>query len=167
MDFDKSVKEDALFNYAKLSYELNFQSVAVNALRDYVKQYPGTKKSDEANELLAQVYLSTRNYKDALAALESIPNKSPRAAKAYQKVAYYRGVEFFNDRDYQKAADLFTKAIVANHDESIRALAMYWKAESFYALGRYEDAVKQYRIFIFNPSSINTPVYNTANYGLG
>ncbi len=167
MDFDKSVKEDALFNYAKLSYELNFQSVAVNALKDYVKQYPGTKKTDEANELLAQVYLNTRNYKDALTALENIPNKSLRVAKAYQKVAYYRGVEFFNDRDYQKATDLFTKAIVSNHDESLRALAMYWKAESFYALGRYEDAVKQYRIFIFNPPSVNTPVYNTANYGLG
>jgi TolA-binding protein len=167
MDFDKSIKEDALFNFSKLSYELNFQSVAVNSLRDYVKQFPGTKKTDEANELLAQVYLNTRNYKDALAALESIPSKSPRAAKAYQKVAYYRGVEFFNDRDYQKAADLFTKAIMSNHDENIRALAMYWKAESFYALGRYEDAIKQYRIFIFNPPSVNTAVYNTAHYGLG
>jgi TolA-binding protein len=167
MDFDKSVKEDALFNYAKLSLELNFQSVAVNALRDYIKQFPGTAKADEANELLAQAYLSTRNYKDALAALESISNKTPRAAKAYQKVAYYRGVEFFNDRNYQAAIDLFTKAIVSDYDARVRALAMFWKAESFYALGRYQDAVKQYRIFIFNPPSINTPVYNLANYGLG
>jgi len=166
-DYNKEVKEDALFNYAKLSYELNFQPVAVNALRDYVKSYPGTKKTDEANELLAQVYLSTHNYKDALAALENIPNKGPRAAKAYQRVAYFRGVEFFNDRDYSRAIDLFTKAIVANYDESVRSLAMYWKAESFYAIGRFDDAVKQYRIFIFNPPSVTTSVYNTANYGIG
>ncbi len=167
MDFDRNIREDALFNYARLSYELNFQPVAVNALRDYVKQYPGSRKTDEANELLAQLYLSTRNYKDALAALENIPSKSPRAARAYQRVAYYRGVEYFNDRNYQQAIDLFTKAIVSNYDEQIRAQAMYWKAEAFYASARYEDAVRQYRIFIFNPPSLNTPLYNTAHYGLG
>jgi TolA-binding protein len=167
MDFDRTLREDALFNYAKLSYELNFQPVAVNALRDYVKHYPGSRKTDEANELLAQLYLSTRNYKDALAALENIPSKSPRAARAYQKVAYYRAVEYFNDRNYQQAIDLFTKAIVSNYDELIRAQAMYWKAEAFYALARYDDAVRQYRIFIFNPPSLNTPLYNTAHYGLG
>ncbi len=167
MDFDKAIKEDALFNYAKLSYELNFQPVAVKSLTEYIKNYSGTKKADEANELLAQVYLTTKNYKDALAALEKISNKSERAKAAYQKVAYFRGIEFYNDGNKDKAIDLFTKAIVTNAEPNIQALAMYWKAESFYALNRFDDAVKQYRIFIFNPKSINSPKFNTANYGLG
>lgn len=166
MDFDKAIKEDALFNYAKLSYELNFQPVAINAFRDYTKSYPNSAKADEANELLAQVYLTTRNYKDALAVLENIPSKNERARAAYQKVAYYRAIEFFNDGDKEKAIGLFTKAIVTSSDPNIQAMAMYWKAESFYALNKLDDAVKQYRIFIFNPKSLNLRLYNTAHYGL-
>lgn len=166
MDFDKAIKEDALFNYAKLSYELNFQPVAVKTFNEYIKNYPGTKKADEANELLAQVYLTTKNYKDALSALEKITAKSERAKAAYQKVSYYRGIEFYNDGDKDKAISLFTKAIVTNFDDNIQALAMYWKAEAFYSQNKFEDAVKQYRIFIFNPKSVNVSLYNTANYGL-
>jgi len=167
MEFDPAIREDARFNYAKLSYELNFQPVAVKALTEYVTEYPGTPKTDEANELLAQVYLTTRNYKDALEALEKITAKSDRARAAYQKVAYFRAVEFYNDRENQKAIDLFTKAIITGNDPVTRALAMYWKAEAFYGLGQFEQAVKQYRIFVFNAGSVNTPVFNDAYYGLG
>ena len=167
MDFDKDIKEDALFNYAKLSYELNYQPLAVNAFRDYLKAYPQSSKSDQANEMLAQLYLTTKNYKDALASLETISNKSPGAKAAYQKVAYYRGIEFYNDGDKEKAIGLFNKAIVTNSDPSIQALAMYWKAEALYDQKKYDDAIKEYRIFIFNPKSINLPNYNNANYGMG
>ena len=167
MDFDKDIKEDALFNYAKLSYELNYQPVAVNAFRDYLKAYPKSAKTDQANEMLAQLYLTTKNYKDALASLETITNKSASAKTAYQKVAYYRGIEFYNDGDKEKAIGLFNKAIVTNSDPGIQALAMYWKAEALYDQKKYDDAIKEYRIFIFNPKSINLPNYNTANYGMG
>ncbi len=167
MDFHANVKEDALFNYAKLSYELDIQPVAVKAFTEYVETYPASAKTDEANELLAQVYLTTRNYKDALEALNKISRKNTRIQAAYQKVAYFRAIEFFNDRDPQKAIDLFTKAIVTGTDPDIRSMAMYWKAEAFYSMGRYENAVKQYRIFLFNPGSVNAPMYHAAHYGLG
>ncbi len=166
-DFIPVVKEKSLFNYAKLSYELNFQSVAVNAFRNYIKAYPTGASVDEANELLASLYLTTHNYKDALAALESISNKSVSAKKAFQKVAYYRGVEFFNDGDRDKAINMFEKAIINDIDPVLRAQAMYWKAEALYAQNKFEAAVKQYRIYIFNPGSINTAMYNLANYNLG
>ncbi|MEO5571983.1 MAG: tetratricopeptide repeat protein, partial [Bacteroidia bacterium] len=167
MDFDKEIKEDALFNYAKLSFELNYQPVAVNAFRDYLKAYPKSAKTDQANEMLAQLYLTTKNYKDALASLETITDKSPSAKAAYQKVAYYRGIEYYNDGDKEKAIGLFNKAIVSKADPEIQALAMYWKAEALYAQQKYDDAIKEYRIFIFNPKSLNLPNYNNANYGMG
>ena len=69
MDFNAEIKETSLFNYGKLSAELNFQPVAINAFRDFLKQYPQSKNADEANELVARLYLTTRNYKDAFAAV--------------------------------------------------------------------------------------------------
>jgi TolA-binding protein len=165
--FDKSIREKSLFNYARLSFELSYQPVAINALNEFLRDYPASEHADEANEILAQLYITTRNYKDALASLDKIRSRSPRAQAAYQKVAYFRGIEFFNDRDYEKAIGLFTKAITTDSDQQIRALAMYWKAEAFYNQQQYEQAVKQYRIYLFNPPSVHTPMYNTSNYNLG
>ncbi len=166
-DFSNSIKESALFNYAKLSAELNFQPVAINAFRDFLKQYPQSKNADEANELVAQLYLTTHNYKDALIALENIKSRVGRAKEAYQKVAYYRGVEFFNDGDLDKAINMFEKAIINDVDQTLRAQAIYWKAEALYNQEKYDAAIKQYRIYIFNPPSVNTIMYNLANYNMG
>jgi TolA-binding protein len=165
--FNPAIKEQSLLNYAKLSYELNFQPVAVNAFRDFIKEYPSSSSIDEANELLAGLYLTTRNYKDALALLENIKSRSGSAKQAYQKVAYYRGVEFYSDGDKDKAINMFEKAIINDVDPVLRAQAMYWKAEALYSQNKFDAAIKQYRIYIFNPGSINTPMYNLANYNMG
>ena len=165
--FDKDIQEESLFSYAKLSFELGYEPVAINSLNEFMKLYPASKYIDEANEILAQLYITTRNYKDALVSLDKIKSKSPKAKAAYQKVAYFRAVEYFNDRDYEKAIALFNKAITTEVDPMIRSQAMYWKAEAIYNQQQYDAAIKQYRIFIFNPASINAPMYNTANYNLG
>ncbi|HEX5003643.1 MAG TPA: tetratricopeptide repeat protein [Bacteroidia bacterium] len=165
--FDPAIQEEALFNYAKLSAELNFQPVAINTFNDFIKMFPQSKHIDEANEIVAQLYITTRNYKDALTALDKIKSKSPKARAAYQKVAYFRGVEYFNDRDYDTAINLFTKAIVADENEQIKALAIYWKAEAIYNQAKFDAAIKQYRIYVFNPKSVGTEMYNTANYNIG
>jgi len=162
-----TIQEASRFNYAKLSYELNFQPVAVNAFREFIKENPSSKYADEANELLAGLYLTTRNYKDALSALENIKNKNLRTQEAYQKVAYYRGVEFYNDADRDKAISMFEKAIITDVNPFIRAQAMYWKAEALYAQNKFDAAVKQYRIYLFNPGSVSTPMYHLVNYNLG
>ncbi|MFN5323920.1 MAG: tetratricopeptide repeat protein [Bacteroidota bacterium] len=165
--FDLKVREESLFAFAKLSFELQFQPVAINAMNELLASFPETKYKDEANEILAQLLITTRNYKEALASLDKIRARSPKANAAYQKVAYFRALELFNDRDYDKAIGLFNKAITNESDQMIRANAMYWKAEAIYNQGQYEAAKKQYRIFIFNPPSINSSLYNTANYNLG
>ena len=165
--YDAQIQEDALYNYGKLSYETNATSSAINAFRDYIKRYPGTPKSDQSYEFLAQLYLTTRDYKQALAALDSIQNKSANARAAFQKVAYYRGIEFFNDGDLPKAVNMFDKTIVSNNDVTLTAKAMYWKSEALYNQNNYDAAIKEYRIFLFNPTSLRLDFYNNVNYGLG
>lgn len=167
MDYDKEIKEEALFSYAKLTYELNFQPLAIRTFNEFIKAYPASKHIDEANELLAGIYLTTKNYKDALTSLDNIKTKSESANMAYQKVAYYRGIEFYNNNDYPHSIGLFDKVIVSKSDPKLQSLAMFWKAEALYAQNNFDAAIKEYRIFVFNPPSMNTSVYNNANYGLG
>ena len=167
MDYDKDIKEEAMFNFAKLSCELNFQPSSIKAMNDFMVKYPQSKHKDEVTELLASMYLQTRNYKEALASLEGLKNKTAAGKEAYQKVAYYRGVELFNDRDYEKSISLLNKAITNNVDPLIQSQAIYWKSEALFNQGKYDEAIKEYRIFIFNPTSIKLSYYNRSNYDMG
>ncbi|MBK7965469.1 MAG: tetratricopeptide repeat protein [Bacteroidetes bacterium] len=166
LNHNKNIQETSLFNYAKLSYELNLPG-GLNAFKDFIEKYPNSSYGDEANELLAELYLSTRNYKDALTALDNIKTKSTRTKGAYQKVAYFRGLELYNDGENDKAIGHFEKAIINDIDPDIKAKAIYWKAEILFKQEKYELAIKQYRSYVFNPGSVNTSMYNIANYNLG
>ena len=46
MDYDQAIKEDALFNYAKVTYELSYNpfNEAIRAFNAYITQYPASKR---------------------------------------------------------------------------------------------------------------------------
>lgn len=55
MTFDKDIQEDALFNYGKLSAELDYDREAANAL---AKIPAKSKNYNEAQNILSQVFLN-------------------------------------------------------------------------------------------------------------
>lgn len=170
MGFDEKIAEDALFNYAKLTYELSYSpfNEAIRAFNDYLARYPGSVRADEAYNYLLQVYLSTRNYKDALASIQKIRVKDDRVKKAWQRVAYFRALELYNNLDFQGAISLLDVSLqYGNYDRTLRALAYYWKGEAWYRLGEYEEAIDQYQNFIAQPEAVKTNVYSTALYNTG
>ncbi|MFM6953798.1 MAG: tetratricopeptide repeat protein, partial [Sphingobacteriaceae bacterium] len=65
VNYDKDIQEEGAFNYAKLSYELEFHQVALDATQEFISNYPYSKKLNEAKTLLGEILLSTKNYKDA------------------------------------------------------------------------------------------------------
>ncbi len=167
MKFDAGIREDALFNYAKLSYELNYQSVAIKTFRDYINDFPQSERVDAANEYLAEIFLSTKNYKDAQATIESIKVKTTRIKTAYQKVTYYRAAELFEDNKLDEALVLFDVSLANNLDGKFAAQADYWKGETYYKRKQYDDAIKAYNDFIYTPAAVNMNIYNVANYNIG
>src|SRR6202012_3815720 len=107
LNFDVKIQEDALYQYAKLSYELDFNSAALGATRLYLKNYPHSGRKEEVQILLGEELLNSHNYKEAVDILEPIQNKSESARIAYQKVTYYRGLEFYNERAFENAIGIF------------------------------------------------------------
>ena len=99
MDFDPEIQEDALYNFALLTYELDYSpfNEAVQALNDYLSRYPNSRRSEEATNYLVLAYLNAKNYRLALASIEKLHTMSGEIKKAYQKIAYYRGLELFSD----------------------------------------------------------------------
>nr|MBC7613737.1 tetratricopeptide repeat protein [Pseudopedobacter sp.] len=167
LNFDKQLEEDALFNFAKLSYELEFHNIALDAIQSYLKKYPYSKKLNEAKTLLAKTLLTTKNYKDAIDVLEGIENKTPDAKEAYEKVTYYRGLEFYNERAFENAIGVFLRSNKYPIDPEIYALATYWCAEAMYEVRKYSESVTYFENFLKMPAANKTDLYNYANYALG
>ena len=94
---DFEITENALFSYAKLSFELDIDPYkSIMALENYIAQFPNSANVDRARKILLNVYLNTKDYPRAISALEKIKNKGPELNYAYQKVTYYRGIQEFN-----------------------------------------------------------------------
>ncbi|WP_199141172.1 tetratricopeptide repeat protein [Pedobacter sp. ASV12] len=167
LDLDKVIQEEAWYNYAKLSYELDFNSQALEATQNFLKQFPNSRKINEAKTLLGEILLTSKNYQAAIDILEPIQNKTPEAKAAYQKVTYFRGLEFYNERAFPNALSMFLRSGNFNEDKEIYALSVYWMAESMYELRKFGEAVKTFEKFLTLPDADQTEVYNFANYALG
>src|SRR5690606_16085729 len=115
MNFSAKIQEDAYANYAKLSYDIGnpYKSVP-EVITDFLVKYPETPYKQELNDLLVDSYISTKNYQAALEVLES--NRTPLNKAAYQKVTFYRGVEFFNEGKFSLANGMFNKSIAERQD---------------------------------------------------
>lgn len=166
---DPDISRDALFNFAKLSYELglNPYNEAVEALEAYLKKFPQASNKQEARELMVQIYLSAKNYKDALASLEAMQDKNPRLKQAYQRILYFRGIELYNNLDIDLASQHFSKAIQENFDPVITAEARYWLGEVRFKQKDYAAARQEWEAFLGTPTARKFPHYGNAWYNLG
>ncbi|MBS1659810.1 MAG: tetratricopeptide repeat protein, partial [Bacteroidetes bacterium] len=83
-------KEISKFNYAKLSYELGYQDVALTELQGFLQQYPNSEYAQEGTELLVGVLAGTNNYRDALTLLDSLSRPSQNTRKLIPRILYGR-----------------------------------------------------------------------------
>ena len=169
MDFLPNIKEDALFNYAKIQYEKSSSSFnqAIKALEQYLNEYPNSSNSDEAESYLSKIFLSTKNYQGAINSLEKIQRKSPTLLKSYQRCTYLRGLELLNNKDYGTAVKNFEKSLQYPIDKNIETSTLYWRAEAQYRGSQFADAAQSYRFYQKNSEAAKDENYRFSFYGLG
>ena len=170
MDYDPFIQQDALFNYALITYELSTDpwNEAIRAFEDFIKLFPESKRIDEAYRFLVQSYLNARNYKLALESLEKADLSSDEMKEAYQKIAFYRGIEQFNNLEYSQALQQFDKSLkFGNLNELLKAKAFFWKAETYYRMKLYQEAIQSYNDFRNSPVAFNTEELDRLDYNLG
>jgi TolA-binding protein len=167
LNFDKAIQEDAMFNYAKLTYEISYQPLAIEAFEKYIAMYPNTARADECHEYLIDIYLTTNDYKAAIQAMEKVKNKNKKIMTAYQKCLYNLGIVNMNDGKVSDAVSYLDLSIKNSVDTKLEAKAIYWKAELNYKQKKYDDAMTGYAEFVFMPEAVTLDIYNLANYNLG
>jgi len=160
-------QEVSQYNYAKLSYELGYQDVALDELQEFLNKYPQSEYNNEAKELLVNMLASTNNYKDALALLESVKNPSANARKLYPVVLYGRATELINDGMLVSANDLLTKAEADANNTAVLPQIQFWKGEISYRLNKLDDAIRYFFEYLKRPISYIEINPANANYNLG
>ncbi|MGA2407631.1 MAG: tetratricopeptide repeat protein [Bacteroidales bacterium] len=170
LDYDKKIKEESLFNYAKLTYETAYSPFgeAIAAFQEYIDLYPGSKRIQEVYNYLVGTFVQIKNYKAALSALDKIGNKDSKLEEAYQRVAFFRGLELFQNLEIEASLDMFDKSLrYEKYNVPIRGRAIYWRGEASYRLGRYDKAKDDYELFMGIPGSTLLSEYNLVRYNLG
>jgi len=170
IDADKAIKQDAMFSYAKITYELGHSpfNEAIISFQQYIDAFPTASNIDEAYAYLVKVYMSTKDYKDALAWLDKIKKRDNEMNFAYQRIAFYRGLEIYNSLDYQGAIDMLSKSLqYSMFDKNLTALAYFWRGDAQYRLEKYGDAIDDYKTFTTSPGALGKAEYPLAHYYLG
>lgn len=170
LDFDKKLKEESLFNFAKLTYETSSSPFgeAIAAFQEYIELYPGSNKIEEAYNYLVATFTEIRNYQAALTALDKIRNKDSRLEEAYQRVAFFRGLELFKNMEIAQSIILFDKSLkYEKYNREFMARAIYWRGEANYRLGQYQEARNDYEAFMGIPGASQLQEYELVRYNLG
>ncbi|WP_380936520.1 tetratricopeptide repeat protein [Sphingobacterium bambusae] len=171
MNFDQELRTDALYNYAKTLYSLDSVQVALKPLQEYLalkyaEQRPDEKNTETTEKRMIDVLSGSSNFEAAVYLLESFKNRDRKADVTYQKITYYRGMEFYNERAFENSISMFMRSEKFPFDAEMAALATYWKAEAMYEVRKYGEAVDNFSKFLALPAARNTSVYNYANYAL-
>ncbi len=145
MTYDTGIQEVSLINYAKLSYELKFDRDALAALQSIGSN---SIYYTEAQVLMSDIFVNTRNYDEAIKTLEGMQSMTPQLKEAYQQVLYLRGVQHYRDERFSLAKEHFTKSVANSVDSRYKAMALYWLGDIQHQEKNYDRSIDYLNQFL-------------------
>ena len=154
--YDKVLQEEAFYNYAKLSYQLDlpFDNTLL-VLKTYLEKYDNAIHKKEIETLMVQVFQSSSKYDEAFDALSAIHLPDLQQQKSLQQLAFFLGVKEYNAADYREALTYFQLATQYPIDDKIAYVTVFWLADCYYQL---DDFVRSAELYT------NLPINNTTDF---
>lgn len=166
-NYNKEISEVAAFNYAKLAAELQKNGTAITAIKEFLETYTASTYRDEAKSMMADIFLSTKNYKAAIEVLEEIGDLNANTKTAYQELTFHRGEELFLNKEYQDADIFFKKSLKYPKDKKLEALAYFWRAEIAFEVDDYDESINLMNRFMSNSGSERSKNKTYGYYSMG
>ncbi|MBW7868039.1 MAG: tetratricopeptide repeat protein [Brumimicrobium sp.] len=168
VDFDIKIQEDALYNYAVLSYKVDYNpyNESIKAFELYLAKFPNSDKTENIYNYMVNVYSSTKNYEEALKSLDRIPNKNIKLKTAYQIVSFNMGIEKYERGDYTKCIEILKGVNKYDVNPMITAKAKFWSADANYMLKSWSAAINGYRDFLLVPGMNDLQLKENAYYNI-
>ena len=149
--FDQLLQEEAFYNYAKLSYQLDlpFENTLL-VLKTYLEKYNNDIHKKEIETLMVQVFQNSSKYEEAFDALSAIRSLDVQQQKSLQKIALFLGVKKYNAAAYDKALTYFQLATQDPVDDKIAYPAAFWLADCYYKLNNFTRSAELYSNLLDN-----------------
>ena len=169
-DYDKAVKEQALYNYALCIHETSYSPFAesVTVFERFLNEFPDSRYRERVNDYLVETYMNTRSYDAALKSIAKISKPGPRIMEAKQKILFRLGTQAFANAQFAEALQYFNRSLeVGQYNLATQADAYYWRGEANYRLGNYKEAGKDLRRYVELAQDKRSQEYSLALYNLG
>lgn len=138
LNFDRAIEEDALFNYAKLAFDLNKD---ISVFNDYLQKYSDVRKGDVIYSYMAVAALQDRDYAAAVSAYDKVEELDEDMERNYMKANYLRAHQLIANGSYRMAVPCLKSVIYyAPKDSRLNQLSRFWLAESYYRNDQYSQA---------------------------
>ena len=160
------LQELSAFNYGKVMYDLGKYDEAITVLQKFRTNFPQSKNSAEAVDLIGEAYLNTNNFEIALDFIKQLETRSPRVEKAFQRLAFLKASKHYNDGEIKSAIEWYDKALQFPAAEDVTTAAWYWLGESYNIDKNYNEAVKAYSALFKVNNAMETDYYIKGRYGI-
>ena len=138
LDYSPKVQEDALYNYAKLAFDLGRDTAPFD---QYLSQYGSQEKGDQIYSYMAMVALQNHDYEAAVEAYDHLDELDPDMQSNYMKAYFLRARELMENGSWRSAVPhLKAAAYYSPRKEGFNQLARYYQAEALYRDGKYAEA---------------------------
>ncbi len=165
---NRTQQEVSRFIYAKLSYELGYQDIALKELRTFINDYPNSEYETEAKELLVGLLANTNNFADALSLYESMGKPTVAMQKVYPRILFGRAVEFINDGQIIRADELLTKVAADQYAAPIMPYVNFWRGELASRNQKQDEAIRYLTAYLQSSApSQGEAIPAAARYNLG
>lgn len=141
--FNEEIREDAFFNYAKLSFDLNNDS---SVFENYISEYSDKKRGDRIYAYQALAALHSKDYAGAVEAYDKIDELDDDMRSNYVKANYLRAEQLVRNGSFRGALPFLRAASYYSADRSpVNLLSKYWLAEAYYKDENYERSLSVFK----------------------
>ena len=150
--YNPDIQEDAHFNYAKLSFDLNHNPKVFD---NYISKYSNKNKGDQIYSYMALASLYNHDYAGAVDAYANIDNLDGNQKANYMRANYLRANQLIENGSWRDAVPLLKAAgYYSDRRESFNQLTKYWLGESYYRSDQFDKAVETFQD-LYNNSALD------------
>ena len=164
-NFNKTVREETMFNYGLTCYESTSAfGETITAFEQFLNDFPNSKHAEKAFDYLSIAYMTSKNFEAAYQSVQKMKLGNTAFVETKQYILYQLGTEAFVQNNFEKAISRFTMALECAPSGKYSAECLYWRAESYYHINHYEQAIGDLKTFYSNSNMKSSANRVMANY---
>lgn len=164
MTFDGRIAEDAMFNYAKLAFDVNGD---MSGFESYIAGYPSSAKKDEIYGYMASAHMMKRDYASAIDIYRKMGQMNSAASDSFREALFLRSMQLVSSGSYSQTVPLLKQVLRIKEGDRLAFLAGYWLSEAYYRMDDFASAASICRDLSRKREYASMPEFAMLPYNLG